>query len=488
MDSMDLEREKGITILAKNTAVRVRGDVKINIVDTPGPRRLRRRGRAGAVDGRRRAAARRRLGGPAPPDPLRAAQDARGQAAGDPRDQQGRPARRPHRRGRPRRRGAVPRPRRRRRPARLPDRLLRVPGGQGVARAAGRRRRAARRRPRAAPADGPAARAHPGARVRPRRCRCRRSSPTSTPRPYVGRLALCRVRSGTLRKGRPVAWCRADGTIERARIAELYITDALDRVPADEAGPGEIVAVAGIPEITIGETLADPDDPRPLPVIHIDDPSLSMTIGINTSPLAGQEGTSLTARLVKNRLDAELVGNVSIRVLPTERPDTWEVQGRGELQLAVLVEMMRREGFELTVGKPQVLTREIDGVVHEPVDRAHRRRARGVHGRDHPAARPAQGADGADRQPRHRLGAPRLPRAGARADRVPHRAAHRDPGHGAAAPRVRVLRAVGRHDPRPHPWLARRRPARPDDGLLADVAAGARASCSSVPAPRCTRA
>ncbi|MBA3605249.1 MAG: translational GTPase TypA [Acidimicrobiia bacterium] len=187
--------------------------------------------------------------------------------------------------------------------------------------------------------------------------------------PYVGRLALCRVRSGTLRKGRPVAWCRADGTIERARIAELYITEALDRVPADEAGPGEIVAVAGIPEITIGETLADPDDPRPLPVITIDEPSLSMTVGINTSPLAGDEGTSMTARLVKNRLDAELVGNVSIRVLPTERPDTWEVQGRGELQLAVLVEMMRREGFELTVGKPQVLTREIGGAVHEPVDR-----------------------------------------------------------------------------------------------------------------------
>jgi GTP-binding protein len=187
--------------------------------------------------------------------------------------------------------------------------------------------------------------------------------------PYVGRLALCRVRSGTLRKGRPVAWCRIDGTIERARIAELYITDALDRVAAEEAGPGEIVAVAGIPEITIGETLADPDDPRPLPVIHIDDPSLAMTIGINTAPFAGREGTALTARLVKNRLDAELVGNVSIRVLSTERPDTWEVQGRGELQLAVLVEMMRREGFELTVGKPRVLTREVNGVVHEPIDR-----------------------------------------------------------------------------------------------------------------------
>jgi GTP-binding protein len=187
--------------------------------------------------------------------------------------------------------------------------------------------------------------------------------------PYVGRLALCRVRSGTLRKGQAVAWCRADGTIERARISELYVTDVLDRVPAEEAGPGEIVAVAGIAEITIGETLADPEDPRPLPVLHIDDPSLSMTIGVNTSPFAGRDGTSLTARLLKGRLDAELVGNVSIRVLPTERPDTWEVQGRGELQLAVLVEMMRREGFELTVGKPRVLTRDVDGVVHEPVDR-----------------------------------------------------------------------------------------------------------------------
>jgi GTP-binding protein len=187
--------------------------------------------------------------------------------------------------------------------------------------------------------------------------------------PYVGRLALCRVRSGRLRKGQQVAWCRTDGTVERAKLTELYTTVALDRVPAEEAGPGEIVAIAGIPEITIGETLADPDDPRPLPVIRIDEPSLSMTVGINTSPLAGQEGKLLTARLVKGRLDAELVGNVSIRVLPTDRPDTWEVQGRGELQLAVLVEMMRREGFELTVGKPTVLTREIDGVVHEPVDR-----------------------------------------------------------------------------------------------------------------------
>ena len=187
--------------------------------------------------------------------------------------------------------------------------------------------------------------------------------------PYVGRLALCRVVNGTLRKGQTVAWCRIDGSIERAKLTELYLTEELERVPAESAGPGEIVAIAGIPEITIGETLADPDDPQPLPVIHIDDPSLSMTIGINTSPLAGKEGTQLTARLVKARLDRELVGNVSIKVLPTERPDTWEVQGRGELQLAVLVEMMRREGFELTVGKPQVLTKEVDGKVHEPVDR-----------------------------------------------------------------------------------------------------------------------
>ncbi|HEX2057863.1 MAG TPA: translational GTPase TypA, partial [Actinomycetota bacterium] len=187
--------------------------------------------------------------------------------------------------------------------------------------------------------------------------------------PYVGRLALCRVFHGSIRRGEQVAWCRADEAIERVKITELYVTEALERVEADEAGPGEIIAIAGLAEVTIGETLSDPDDPRPLPVSHFDDPSLSMTIGINTSPLAGQDGDKLTARLVKNRLDAELVGNVSIRVLETERPDAWEVQGRGELQLAVLVEMMRREGFELTVGKPQVVTREVDGRLCEPVER-----------------------------------------------------------------------------------------------------------------------
>jgi GTP-binding protein len=187
--------------------------------------------------------------------------------------------------------------------------------------------------------------------------------------PYVGRLALCRIHHGTIRKGQQVAWCRANGEVERVKVTELYVTEALDRVEAAEAGPGELIAVAGIPEVTIGETLADPEDPRPLPVIGIDEPSLAMTIGINTSPLSGQDGDKLTATLVRQRLDQELVGNVSLRVLSTERPDVWEVQGRGELQLAVLVELMRREGFELTVGKPQVVTRDIDGKVHEPVER-----------------------------------------------------------------------------------------------------------------------
>lgn len=186
--------------------------------------------------------------------------------------------------------------------------------------------------------------------------------------PYVGRLALCRVRHGTIRRGQTVAWCRANGSIERAPVAELYVTDALDRVEAEEASAGEIIAVAGIAEVTIGETLADPDDPRPLPVITVDEPSISVTIGVNTSPLAGQEGDKLTARQIRARLDQELVGNVSLRVGDTDRPEVWEVQGRGELQLAVLVELMRREGFELTVGQPQVLTREIDGRMHEPVE------------------------------------------------------------------------------------------------------------------------
>jgi GTP-binding protein TypA/BipA len=187
--------------------------------------------------------------------------------------------------------------------------------------------------------------------------------------PYLGRLALCRIYNGELKKGQTVAWCKKDGTTENVRLTELLGTEALERVSIDSAGPGEIVAVAGIPDIYIGETLTDPVDPRPLPLITIDEPNISMTIGINTSPLAGKSGKKLTARMVKDRLDKELVGNVSIRVQPTERPDTWEVQGRGELQLAILVEVMRREGFELTVGKPQVVTRLVDGKIHEPMER-----------------------------------------------------------------------------------------------------------------------
>jgi len=186
---------------------------------------------------------------------------------------------------------------------------------------------------------------------------------------YVGRLALCRVHQGAIRRGQQVAWCRRDGTVENVRVSELYVTEGLRRVPADEAGPGEIIALAGIPGITIGETVADPVAPRPLPVIAVEEPALGMTVGINTSPLAAQSGSKLTARMVRDRLGQELVGNVAIRVLETESPDTWEVQGRGELQLAVLVEAMRREGFELTVGKPQVVTREVDGDTLEPIER-----------------------------------------------------------------------------------------------------------------------
>ncbi len=187
--------------------------------------------------------------------------------------------------------------------------------------------------------------------------------------PYVGRLALCRMVNGTLNKGESVGLSRIDGSIQRVKITEMYLTEALTRVPAESAGPGDLVAIAGIEDILIGETIVALDDPRPMPVIAVDEPALSMTIGINTSPLAGSDGDKLTARVVKARLDAELVGNMSLRVLPTERPDAWEVQARGELQLAILVEQMRREGFELTVGKPQVVTREIDGELHEPVER-----------------------------------------------------------------------------------------------------------------------
>ena len=233
------------------------------------------------------------------------------------------------------------------------------------------------------------------------------------------------------------------------------------------------MAIAGIPEITIGETLSDPDNPTPLPLITVDEPSISMTIGINTSPLAGRAGKKLTARLVKARLDAELVGNVSIRVLPTERPDTWEVQGRGELQLAILVEMMRRESYELTVGKPQVVTREIDGRTHEPVERLTIDAPEDFVGVVTQLIGTPPRPAGADGQPRHRLGPDGVPGAGPRPDRLPHRVPDRDPGHRADAPRVRGLRALGRRDPHPPDRIAGRRPDRHGDLVRAVQPAGA---------------
>ncbi|QNE33818.1 translational GTPase TypA [Leifsonia shinshuensis] len=187
--------------------------------------------------------------------------------------------------------------------------------------------------------------------------------------PFLGRLALLRIFNGTLKKGQTVAWVRHDGDVHNVRVTELMITKALDRYPAESAGPGDIVAVAGFADIMIGDTLADPDDIRPLPLIHVDDPAISMTIGTNTSPLVGKvKGHKLTARMVKDRLDRELIGNVSLRVLDIGRPDAWEVQGRGELALAILVEQMRREGYELTVGKPQVVTKKVDGKTYEPFE------------------------------------------------------------------------------------------------------------------------
>jgi GTP-binding protein TypA/BipA len=187
--------------------------------------------------------------------------------------------------------------------------------------------------------------------------------------PYLGRLALCRVRHGEIPRGAMVAWCRRDGTITRTRLTELLVAEGLDRVPAERVGPGEIIAIAGLDEVMIGETIADPTDPQPLPLIVIDEPSLAVTVAINTSPLAGRSGTKLTARMIKDRLDRELLGNVGLRVFDTDRPDTWEVQGRGEMQFAVLAEMMRREGHEITIGKPRVVTRIVAGKLEEPVER-----------------------------------------------------------------------------------------------------------------------
>ncbi len=278
---------------------------------------------------------------------------------------------------------------------------------------------------------------------------------------YLGRIALCRIESGEIIRGQQAAWCRRDGSIERVKITELFRTEALERVPAQSAGPGDIIAVAGIPEIMIGETLADPDDPRPLPLITVDEPAISMTIGVNTSPLVGREkGSKVTARMVRDRLDRELVGNVSLRVLPTERPDTWEVQGRGELALAVLVETMRREGYELTVGRPTVVTREVDGKLHEPVERLTVDVPEEYLGAVTTLLALRKGR--MEHMTNHGTGWVRLdfivPLA--RPDRLPDPVPDRHPGHGHRAPRVRGVRAVVGADADASHRVAGRRPDR----------------------------
>ncbi len=360
MDSGDLEREKGITILAKNTAVRW-GGVKMNIVDTPGHADFGGEVERGLtmVDGVLLLVD--ASEGPLPQTRfvLRKALEARLPVVLviNKVDRPMRGSRRWSTRSRSCSWTSMPMSTRSRSPSSTPTHEPAGSAPSAVSKAPMSRRSS---RP-----SSTTSRRHSSTR----RHRRRRWSATSVPRPTWGGLPICRVYNGELKKGGTIAWCKVDGTIEKAKITEMYVTESLEQVPAESAGPGEIVSIAGLAEVTIGETLADADNPIPLPAITVDEPSLAMTIGINTSPLSGADGTKLTARLLKNRLDSELVGNVAIRVAPTDRPDLWEVLGRGELQLAVLVETMRREGFELTVGKPQVVTREEDGKVLEPVER-----------------------------------------------------------------------------------------------------------------------
>ncbi len=295
--------------------------------------------------------------------------------------------------------------------------------------------------------------------------------------PFLGRLALVRVEEGTLRKGQQAAWMRRDGRVQNVKVTELLVTEALERKPGESAGPGDIVAIAGIPEIMIGETLADPENPVALPLITVDEPAISMTIGTNTSPLAGRgptKNTKVTARLVKDRLDAELVGNVSIKVLPTERPDAWEVQGRGELALAILVEQMRREGYELTVGKPQVVTREIDGKVHEPVERLTIDAPEEYLGAITQLLAVRKGR--MEQMTNHGTGWVRMeflvPARGLIGFRTEFLTETR--GHRHRAPRVRGLRAVGRRDPLARLGFAGGGPVRRGHVVRDDEPAGAR--------------
>ena len=373
--------------------------------------------------------------------------------------QQGRPIRRPDRRGRRGDVRAVPRPARRRR-----DRRAGLPGdlrlGQG----------------RPGLADAPENGTMPEAQdLEPLFARILDHVPAPTytegatlqahvtnldASPYLGRLALCRVVEGSCGATRSSPGAGPTAPSRTVKLSEMLMTDALERVPADWPGPATSWPSPASRTSPSARRCPIPRTPSRCRLITVDEPSISMTIGINTSPLAGQSGKNLTARLVKARLDAELIGNVSIRVLPTERPDTWEVQGRGELQLAILVEMMRREGFELTVGKPQVVTREIDGKVHEPVERLTIDVPEDFVGVVTQLLGLRRGPAGADGQPRHRLGADRVPGAGPRPDRLPDRVPDRDPRHRADAPRVRGLRAVGRRAADPADRLAGGRPDR----------------------------
>ena len=386
MDSNDLEREKGITILAKNTAVEYTGPlaakyghpegITLNIIDTPGHADFGGEVERGIsmVDGVVLLVD--ASEGPAA-DPLRAAQGPRSQAAGHPVREQGRPPRRPLSKRSSAKNRPAARPGRRRRHEGIDldlDQLLEMP----VIYCAAKAGYASVNQP----ADGglpdndnleplfeaiistiPAPEYEEGAPLQAHVANIDSSD-------FLGRLGLVRIYNGTLEKGKTYGLSRVDGSLENFRVSELLRTQGLERIPVESAGPGDIVAVAGVNDIMIGETIVDPDDPRPLPLIHVDDPAISMTFGTNDSPLAGTEGKDhkLTARMIKDRLDRELIGNVSIKVLPTDRPDAWEVQGRGELALAVLAEQMRREGYELTVGRPQVVTKKIDGVVNEPME------------------------------------------------------------------------------------------------------------------------
>ena len=443
----------------------------------PWPRRLRRRGRARAVDGRRDRAAGRRVRGPAAADPLRAAQGARSQAAGRPRGQQGRPSRRADRRGRRRDVRAVPRPARRRRTTRT----------RSTSRSSTRRRKAGR-----ASLEQPADGAMPDSPdLEPLFRTILETVPAPTyvegaplqahvtnldASPFLGRLALCRVHEGTSAEG-------PDGRLvparrlaaERSRSPSCWSPRRSSGCPASRPARATSSRSPGSPRSPSARRWPTPTTRVALPLITVDEPAISMTIGINTSPLAGRgKGTKVTARLVKDRLDRELVGNVSIRVLPTERPDAWEVQGRGELALAILVEQMRREGYELTVGKPQVVTREIDGKVHEPVERLTIDAPEEYLGAITQLLAVRKGR--MEQMINHGTGWVRMeflvPARGP--DRLPHRVPHRHPRHRHRPPRLRGLRAVVRRAADPAERLAGRRPRRRRHVVRDDQPAGAR--------------